>query len=112
LNEVGRDPSGKMVVSVDPRYFRPTEVETLLGDASKAKQKLGWTPQTSFCRSGRRDGGSRSEGGQAGWLKILRACGKTDLVAGHRGMVGSAIVRRLDRETCTILTATHAASWT
>jgi GDPmannose 4,6-dehydratase len=48
VDEVGRDPSGKIIVSVDPRYFRPTEVETLLGDASKAKQKLGWTPQTSF----------------------------------------------------------------
>ncbi|MEM5471113.1 GDP-mannose 4,6-dehydratase [Hoeflea sp. AS60] len=48
VNEVGRDGSGKVIVSVDPRYFRPTEVETLLGDASKAKQKLGWTPQTSF----------------------------------------------------------------
>lgn len=48
VDEVGRDPSGKVIVSVDPRYFRPTEVETLLGDASKAKQKLGWTPQTSF----------------------------------------------------------------
>jgi len=48
VDEVGRDPSGKVIVMVDPRYFRPTEVETLLGDASKAKQKLGWTPQTSF----------------------------------------------------------------
>jgi GDPmannose 4,6-dehydratase len=36
------------IVAVDPRYFRPTEVETLLGDAGKAKRKLGWTPQTSF----------------------------------------------------------------
>jgi GDPmannose 4,6-dehydratase len=36
------------IVRVDPRYFRPTEVETLLGDASKARDKLGWTPQTSF----------------------------------------------------------------
>jgi len=36
------------VVKVDPRYFRPTEVETLLGDPSKAKQKLGWTPKTRF----------------------------------------------------------------
>jgi GDPmannose 4,6-dehydratase len=36
------------VVAVDPRYFRPTEVETLLGDASKAKQKLGWVPKISF----------------------------------------------------------------
>ena len=48
VDEVGRDVSGKVIVRVDPRYFRPTEVETLLGDASKAKQKLGWTPQTSF----------------------------------------------------------------
>lgn len=40
--------SGKCIVSVDPRYYRPAEVETLLGDPSKAKQKLGWIPQTSF----------------------------------------------------------------
>ena len=39
---------GDVIVKVDPRYYRPTEVETLLGDPSKAKQKLGWTPQTSF----------------------------------------------------------------
>jgi GDPmannose 4,6-dehydratase len=35
-------------VKVDPRYFRPTEVETLLGDPSKAKARLGWEPTTSF----------------------------------------------------------------
>ncbi len=46
--EKGLDANGKCVVAVDPRYFRPTEVETLLGDASKAKEKLGWTPQISF----------------------------------------------------------------
>ena len=39
---------GKCVVAVDPRYFRPTEVETLLGDATKAREKLGWTPRISF----------------------------------------------------------------
>ncbi len=39
---------GDVVVRVDPRYFRPTEVETLLGDPSKAKAKLGWTPTTTF----------------------------------------------------------------
>jgi len=39
---------GDVIVRVDPRYFRPTEVETLLGDPSKAKQKLGWTPKTSL----------------------------------------------------------------
>lgn len=38
----------KTIVAVDPRYFRPTEVETLLGDPSKAKEKLGWTPKVTF----------------------------------------------------------------
>jgi GDPmannose 4,6-dehydratase len=38
---------GKTIVRVDPRYFRPTEVETLLGDVTKAREKLGWTPKTS-----------------------------------------------------------------
>lgn len=38
----------KLIVAVDPRYFRPTEVETLLGDPTKAKAKLGWTPKTTF----------------------------------------------------------------
>jgi GDPmannose 4,6-dehydratase len=38
----------KLIVAVDPRYFRPTEVETLLGDPAKAKAKLGWTPKTTF----------------------------------------------------------------
>jgi len=49
--ELARGPvggEGKCIVRVDPRYFRPTEVETLLGDASKAKNKLGWTPKISF----------------------------------------------------------------
>ena len=40
--------NGNTVVRIDPRYFRPTEVDTLLGDASKAKDKLGWTPEVSF----------------------------------------------------------------
>ncbi|HEY9855441.1 MAG TPA: GDP-mannose 4,6-dehydratase [Stenomitos sp.] len=40
--------TGEVLVEVDPRYFRPTEVETLLGDATKAKEKLGWEPKTSF----------------------------------------------------------------
>ena len=48
LDERGYDKSGKCIVLVDPRYFRPTEVETLLGDASNAKEKLGWTPKISF----------------------------------------------------------------
>jgi GDPmannose 4,6-dehydratase len=49
LNEQGIDAkTGNVVVAVDPRYFRPTEVETLLGDPSKAHEKLGWTPKISF----------------------------------------------------------------
>ena len=48
VDEVGRDESGRVIVRVDPQYFRPAEVETLLGDASKARQELGWTPETSF----------------------------------------------------------------
>jgi GDPmannose 4,6-dehydratase len=40
--------TGPLIVAVDPRYFRPTEVETLLGDATKAKEKLGWTPKITF----------------------------------------------------------------
>ena len=48
IAEKGYDKDGKCIVAVDPRYFRPTEVETLLGDPSKAKNKLGWTPKISF----------------------------------------------------------------
>jgi GDPmannose 4,6-dehydratase len=44
---VDRD-SGRVLVRIDPRYFRPTEVETLLGDSSKARAQLGWQPETSF----------------------------------------------------------------
>jgi GDPmannose 4,6-dehydratase len=40
--------SGKVLIEIDPRYLRPTEVELLLGDSSKARQVLGWTPRTSF----------------------------------------------------------------
>src|SRR5450830_1268724 len=47
-DEKGYDASGRCIVAVDPRYFRPTEVQTLLGDPTKAKEKLGWTPRTSF----------------------------------------------------------------
>ena len=49
IDEIGIDrSSGNRIVAVDPRYFRPTEVETLLGDPSKAKKVLGWKAETSF----------------------------------------------------------------
>ena len=48
LTEKGFDDTGKCIVSVNPRYFCSTEVETLLGDPSKAKAKLGWEPKIPF----------------------------------------------------------------
>lgn len=48
VDEIGVDDNGNVIVRVDARYFRPTEVETLLGDPTKAKEKLGWTPTTTF----------------------------------------------------------------
>ena len=48
VNEKGYDGDGKCIVQVDPGYFRPTEVETLLGDSSKAEKLLKWKPKTSF----------------------------------------------------------------
>lgn len=48
IEETGTDQHGKVIVKVDPRYFRPTEVDTLLGDPTKAREKLGWTPKIRF----------------------------------------------------------------
>ncbi len=48
LEETGKRSTGEVVVRIDPRYFRPAEVETLLGDPAKAKEKLGWTPTTTL----------------------------------------------------------------
>ena len=49
LNEQGIDSaSGKVVVRIDPRYSRPTEVDALLGDASRARAELGWRPEIDF----------------------------------------------------------------
>ncbi len=48
VDEKGYDEQGRCIIQVDPRYFRPTEVETLLGDPTKAHQKLGWKPKITF----------------------------------------------------------------
>lgn len=59
-------------MAVDPRYFRPTEVETLLGDAGKAKRKLGWVPKISFQQLVREMA-----------LEDLRSAERDDLVKSH-----------------------------
>jgi GDPmannose 4,6-dehydratase len=46
--EIGRDSGGRVIVRIDPTYYRPTEVDSLLADASRARKKLGWKPTTSF----------------------------------------------------------------
>ncbi|MGY9016434.1 MAG: GDP-mannose 4,6-dehydratase [Rhodospirillales bacterium] len=46
--EKGYDKDNKCIVAIDPKYYRPTEVETLLGDPTKAKEKLGWSPKVTF----------------------------------------------------------------
>jgi GDPmannose 4,6-dehydratase len=48
IDEKGYDEKGRCIVAVDPRYFRPTEVENLLGDPSRAKNELGWSPKIKF----------------------------------------------------------------
>ena len=48
VDEQGIDAEGRVIVAVDPRYFRPAEVDTLLGDASKARRELGWKPRIGF----------------------------------------------------------------
>ena len=48
LDEKAYNSDGKVIVEVDPTYFRPTEVSTLLGDSTKAKNKLNWSPKTTF----------------------------------------------------------------
>ena len=70
LDEVGSLEDGRVVVTIDPRYFRPTEVESLLGDASKAKEKLGWVPEfdlDSLIADMMPDGGK-------GWVGIDGGC--------------------------------------
>ena len=102
--------TGQSIVAIDPRYFRPAEVETLLGDPTKAREKLGWTPRTTLRRAGARKWSeddlehrpARRAGarGRFPHLQSPRVSTAMDkhariFVAGHRGLVGGAIVRRL-----------------
>ncbi len=48
VNEVGKDAQGEVIVRISEKFYRPAEVDYLLGDATKAKEKLGWVPETSF----------------------------------------------------------------
>ena len=48
VDEIGLDATGRIIIVIDPRYYRPTEVESLLGDATKARTELGWAAKTSF----------------------------------------------------------------
>ena len=106
--------SGRTLVEIDPRYFRPTEVDLLLGDPSKAFKKLGWkhTVDVSTARFGNgrerldRHEETRPDLRSVAWLIFRRRPGvkRRIWVAGHRGMVGSAIMRRLAREDAELLT--------
>ena len=67
VDETGVDKkSGKTMVRIDPVYFRPTEVDLLVGDASKAREKLGWKPKTSFAQLVKEMVASDLEEAQAG----------------------------------------------
>jgi GDPmannose 4,6-dehydratase len=48
VDEIGVDASGKTLVQIDPVYFRPAEVDALIGDSSKARKALGWAPRATF----------------------------------------------------------------
>ena len=49
MQEIGRDAdTGRVIVDIDPQYYRPAEVDVLVGDARKAKRKLGWEPRIKF----------------------------------------------------------------
>ena len=90
---------GQTIIRIDPRYFRPAEVETLLGDPTKAKEMLGWAPKKStkqLCQEM-----IVSDLDRARKRRSLQMNNSTEIkifIAGHNGMVGSALIRRLSRE--------------
>jgi nucleoside-diphosphate-sugar epimerase len=114
VEETGVDrKTGKTVIRIDPTYFRPTEVDELIGDASKARQKLGWKPKTRFANSSRKWWRAilQLPGGRLPMARTpFELKGKTVFVAGHGGMVGAALVRRLAQENVELLTVKRATS--
>ena len=98
--------TGRTLIEIDPRYFRPTEVDILCGDPGRARRKLGVGTADLRPRSGARDGSGRYRGpAQGAAVSKYSLERKRVYVAGDRGMVGGALVRRLAREACDILTA-------
>ena len=89
---------GQIIIKVDPRYFRPAEVETLLGDPTKANQKLGWKPRIStrdLCNEM-----IASDINIARQKKLVndeKNNFRNIFVCGHNGMVGAAVLRRLKK---------------
>lgn len=106
-----RNPARRSFASIST-YFRPTEVDLRVGDASKSREKLGWKPKTSFAQLVREmvagDLASDSPAGGCQWQgPRLKLKGKSVFVAGHRGMVGGALVRRLAQKNVELLTVTR-----
>ena len=66
VDERGVGPDGRVLIEVDPNYFRPAEVDLLLGDATKAREKLGWKPRVKFPGAGADDGRPGPAVGRAG----------------------------------------------
>ncbi len=120
VNEIGIDrKSGKCLIEIDPRYFRPNEVDFLLGDASKAQNRLGWkhttdleilSPKwsTGICAilCGRLD--AMTSTADQTPRAVYSLLGKKVFVAGHTGMVGSAILRRLQSIDCEVISIAHS----
>ena len=101
-NKILKD--GDEIIRIDPNYFRPTEVDSLLGDSSKAKKELGWEPKISFDQL--IEEMMQNDMSQAKKEVILKkkAIKLTCLsninsvfIAGHKGMVGSAIKRNIEK---------------
>jgi GDPmannose 4,6-dehydratase len=97
VDEVGIDQDRQVLVKIDPRYFRPTEVESLCGDASKAHQRLGWRPTIEFADLVRemveedlRAVETIKTFVMSERRPLYSLKGKRVWVAGHTGMVGSA----------------------